>query len=178
MAARTAVSAGIECILTHGAKPEKVLDYLTGDTSDTLMTVFRVLPDSMRFVVSEMTWRRRWILALPLKGTLTLTAAAANSIRNKRPLLAFGICAVSGVFHRDEGVSLLDGDTGEEIARALVNMKSQEIDKVKGHSANKFKKILGYPVVSEVAFRENIILTTGALAALDSDQDDEQDDED
>lgn len=25
MAARTAVSAGIECILTHGAKPEKVV---------------------------------------------------------------------------------------------------------------------------------------------------------
>ncbi|KAF4692255.1 hypothetical protein FOZ60_013792 [Perkinsus olseni] len=166
MAARTAVSAGIECILTHGAKPEKVLEYLTDSAADSLMTIFRVSPDSMRFGVSEMTWRRRWILALPLKGTVTLTAVGANSIRNKRPLLATGICAVSGVFHRDEGVSLLDEETGEEIARALMNMKSVEIEKVKGYSANKFQKILGYPVASEVAFpREYHINDRGPSSA-------------
>ncbi|KAF4752317.1 hypothetical protein FOZ63_020878, partial [Perkinsus olseni] len=49
VAARTAVAAGIECILTHGAKPDKVLRYLRDGSENELMTVFRVAPDDMQF---------------------------------------------------------------------------------------------------------------------------------
>ncbi|KAF4725689.1 hypothetical protein FOZ63_018570 [Perkinsus olseni] len=172
VAARTAVAAGIECILTHGAKPDKVLRYLRDGSENELMTVFRVAPDDMQFAVSKMTWRRRWMLALQTRGTIKLDSGAADAIRKKKSLFAAGITEVEGGFHRDDCVSLVDAETGEEIARALVNLRDFEVKKIMGHRSSEYREVLGCIVAPEVAYRENIILTTGALAVLDSEPED------
>ncbi|EER11647.1 Glutamate 5-kinase, putative [Perkinsus marinus ATCC 50983] len=172
VAARTAVAAGIECILTHGAKPNKVLEYLRDGSSKGLMTVFKVAPDGMQFAVSKMTWRRRWMLGLETRGVISLDKGAAEAIRRKKSLFAAGITRVTGSFHRDDCVSLVEAETGEEIARGVVNLRDFEVEKIRGHKSSEYGELLGCVVAPEVAYRENIILTTGALAVFDSEAED------
>lgn len=173
VAARTACCAGIETILSHGAYPGRVYEYLTSATAKPLCTVFHVAENLNTIFASScsisnsggastMTPHRRWLLALPVRGVLTLDNGACTAITAKHSLLAAGVLAVSGNFLRDECVSLISKETGAEIARALVNLDSTDIDKIKGSKSHQYELKLGFIAAPEIAYRPNIIL----IAAL------------
>lgn len=93
------------------------------------------------------------MLGLETRGVIKLDKGAADAIRKKKSLFAagrnegtpgrgvtgrstVGIIEVTGSFHRDDCVSLVDGETGEEIARALVNLRDFEVKKIMGHRSS------------------------------------------
>jgi glutamate 5-kinase len=125
IAARTAVCAGIETVLSHGAYPERVLEYLipTGDRRP-LCTVFHAAHVRQDLAGSTMNPHRRWILALPVRGSIILDSGASKAVATKSSLLAAGVLDVQGKFMRDEAVALISKETGAEIARALMNLDS------------------------------------------------------
>ena len=105
-----------------------------------------------------MTRQRRWLLALPVRGEVSVDAGAAEALTRKKSLFSAGIVAVVGDFLRDECVRIRSAESGREIARALVNLTSEEVKKVQGKQSHEHPGILGYNAESEVAFREHIVL--------------------
>ena len=160
IAARTAVCAGIEVILSHGAFPERVYEYLTAPQRP-VCTVFHAAErktEDSPVAGSTMNPHRRWLLALPVRGKLVLDAGACRAVAGKNSLLAAGVIEVDGKFLRDECVSLESKETGAEIARALMNVDSTEVDKLKGLKSNEYERVLGFTAAPEIAYRANIIL--------------------
>ena len=162
IAARTAVCAGIETILAHGALPGRVLEYMES-TVRPPCTVFHISSDDPSactpdICVSTMTPLRRWLLALPVRGSLFLDHGACMAVLHKNSLFAVGIKHVEGKFRKDDCVSLINQATGVEFARALMNLGHADVDKVKGVQSQDFEKALGFPAEPELAHRRNIII--------------------
>lgn len=160
IAARTAVCAGIEVVLSNGAFPERVIEYveaLTGLKSRPLCTVFHAAPKESS-PGSTMNPHRRWLLALPVRGTLVLDQGACKAVLGKNSLLAAGVLEVLGTFHRDESVSLVSRETGAEIARCLMNLDAPEVEKIKGLKSSEYESALGFAAAPEIAYRANIML--------------------
>jgi glutamate 5-kinase len=159
IAARTAVCAGIETVLSHGAYPERVVEYLGSSTqSRPPCTVFHAADVKEVHPGSTMTPHRRWVLALPVRGTIVLDNGATKAVAAKSSLLAVGVLEVNGKFLRDEAVSLVSAETGAEIARALMNLDSTEVVKIKGLKSSEYSVALGFQADPEIAYRANIIL--------------------
>ena len=167
IAARTAVCAGIETILAHGAFPDRVLEYLEegmsgGAKQRPKCTVFHAPQISPSSGGSTLTPHRRWLLALPVRGSLTLDSGACKAVLGKTSLFAAGLLEVQGKFMRDECVSLVSRETGREIGRALMNLDWVEVGKVRGTKSHEYEQVLGFHAAPEVAYRANIILTSTA----------------
>ena len=156
IAARTAVCAGIETILCHGAYPERVVKYMS--QGGPRCTVFHAAHVKEVHPGSTMTPHRRWILALPVRGTIVLDVGATKAVAGKNSLLAAGVLEVQGKFLRDEAVSLVSAESGAEIARALMNIDSAEVVKIKGLKSSDYAFALGFQAEPEIAYRANIIL--------------------
>jgi len=105
------------------------------------------------------TARKQWLAGqLKVKGSLTLDAGAVNVLAGSgKSLLAVGVTAVEGRFHRGEVVALKSSD-GRELGRGLTNYNHQELDKIKGSSSDQITEILGYSGEEEVIHRDNLIL--------------------
>jgi glutamate 5-kinase len=48
--------------------------------------------------------------------------------------------------------------SGEEIARGIVNYRSNELQQIKGHQSDAIAAILGYPGAETVVHRDNLVL--------------------
>jgi glutamate 5-kinase len=169
IAARTAVCAGIETVLSNGAYPERVLEYMVPPVGGKrpLCTVFHAadFKDEQALPGSTMNPHRRWVLALPVRGSIVLDSGASRAVAGKNSLLAAGVLEVHGKFMRDESVSLVSRETGAEIARALMNLDSSEIDKIKGKKSSEYNTVLGFHAEPEIAYRSNIILVASPSIA-------------
>ena len=159
IAARTAVCAGIEVVLSHGAFPERVLDFMQfTENSANQRPACTVFHAAEVVSGSTMNPHRRWLLALPVTGTLVLDEGACRAVSGKNSLMAAGVVSITGKFHRDEAVSLVSRETGAEIARALMNADSAEVEKIKGLKSNEYEAALGFAAAPEIAYRMNIVL--------------------
>mmetsp|Transcript_31400 Transcript_31400/g.46840 ORF Transcript_31400/g.46840 Transcript_31400/m.46840 type:complete len:146 (-) Transcript_31400:101-538(-) len=103
---------------------------------------------------------RRWILSLPSAGELVVDDGAARAMANHKSLLPAGIRKVGGRFLRNECVRLIH--RGSDIARAIVNFSTEEMEKLQGHQSSEFEDLLGYPGCAEACHRDNIIMTVAA----------------
>ena len=163
VAARTAVCAGIETVLVNGSHPYRVCDFLNGDAT---CTVFERDADAC-IGLSTMTDQRRWLIALPSRGTIWIDAGASRALMKKKSLLAAGVKQVDGSFLADECV-VVAAVGGGEVARALVTMNSDDIKKIMGKSSNEYYDALGFNPDPEIAFRSDIILTSTAADEVTS----------
>jgi glutamate 5-kinase len=75
-----------------------------------------------------------------------------------RSLLAVGIKAVRGTFGRGAPVRIV-GPQGREIARALVNYPSDELERIMGCHSSRIEEILGCREYEEVVHRDNLVLS-------------------
>eukprot|EP00441_Pelagodinium_beii_P044149 CAMPEP_0197652552 /NCGR_PEP_ID=MMETSP1338-20131121/34518_1 /TAXON_ID=43686 ORGANISM="Pelagodinium beii, Strain RCC1491" /NCGR_SAMPLE_ID=MMETSP1338 /ASSEMBLY_ACC=CAM_ASM_000754 /LENGTH=465 /DNA_ID=CAMNT_0043227451 /DNA_START=98 /DNA_END=1495 /DNA_ORIENTATION=- len=121
VAASIAVCAGCHCGLVNGAEPERIIKVLSGCKDGGTRFVARASPD-----IKAAVMHGRWILALPLAGTLSLDADGYKSVLGNRNLMAQSIVKVAGSFQEDQAVSLTYN--GIEIARALVRCMSTTLD--------------------------------------------------
>lgn len=95
---------------------------------------------------------------LDVKGRVVLDVGAAQAIkRSGVSLLPIGVVAVNGEFARGELVVCVN-ESGEELARGLVNYSSTDIDKIKQNNSSEIERLLGYVGESEVIHRDNLVL--------------------
>jgi len=148
-AARIATGSGVRTVITHGQKPQQILEILMGAN---LGTQFEPQPRSDNA-------RKRWIAyGLVPTGKITVDAGAVQALREKgKSLLAIGIVATEGEFSATDAVIICDPQ-GQELGRGLVNYNYSELDKIKGLHSEAIAKVLGYVGPDTVIHRDNLVL--------------------
>jgi len=159
-AARMATAAGCRMVICHYSEPRNVLKIINGEE---IGTIFHPLNNPI-------SSRKRWILGVPVRGSLWLDDGAVKAVRDrKKSLFTAGIFKTEGDFGAQDAVSLCDSD-GAEFARGLVNYDKDEVDLGKGLSSKDFIDKLGFVGQEEVVSRTNICLL---LEKVDDDEEED-----
>lgn len=148
-AARLASRSGASTVIASGDVDNVITKVIAGEEVGTYLFAN----------IEPIVARKQWLAGqLQAKGRLVLDAGAVEVLRKSgKSLLAVGIQAVEGHFSRGELVICLDSD-GVEVARGLVNYKSEEVGLIKGRASSQFENILGYSDDDEVIHRDNLVL--------------------
>jgi glutamate 5-kinase len=148
-AARLAARSGTPTLIAPGRGEAVLARARAGGAVGTLLTP----------VQEAQAARKQWLAGqLQVRGRLTLDAGAVRALCTQgRSLLAAGVTAVHGAFHRGEVVACVD-ERGKEIARGLINYDAQEVLRIKGQSSRRFEEILGYLDDAELIHRDNLVL--------------------
>ncbi len=145
-AARIATASGIPVVLASAAK---VAEALAGEAVGTLFLA---------------TGKRRsrkllWLAyASVSKGELILDAGAVRAVTDRKAsLLPAGIVAVTGQFQAGDPVRLVT-ESGQVIARGLVNYDADELPAMIGRSTKELAETLGAHFDREVVHRDDMVL--------------------
>lgn len=159
VAAELATGAGCRCVILASTESQHIPAVLAGDRSKG--TVFEAQP-------CPMDDRRWWIRhGLKVAGTIRIDAGAVQAIQNHYSLLPSGIVSIqlpssssgkSPFFQANQCVSLVDHETGREIARGLSNFNSMEIERLKGAHSSAINDLLGYNETDCIIHRDNIVI--------------------
>lgn len=149
-AAQLANTHGHSAIIAPG-RDDTVLDKIL--QGEKVGTLFPAAEKSLR-------GRRRWIgSTASVAGTLIVDEGAANAIQQKgASLLAVGIRAVKGKFPRGAVVSIAKLDS-TEIARGLINYRSDDVRAIRGVASDEIPTILGKTSYDSVVHRDNMAIT-------------------
>ncbi len=148
-AARLCTVAG-ESVVMAGGRRDGVLDAL-----------FRCEPVGTLFLPQGTTlpaWKR-WLgyTARP-RGRLVVDAGARQAVLHKgRSLLAIGIVAVAGSFHKGDVISICDAEGGE-FARGLTNYPAAAVERLRGVRTEQIRDVLGTCPYEEVVHRDNLVV--------------------
>ncbi len=149
-AARIATRSGTPTLIGPGRPAPGIGRMLAGDPVGTL-----VLGREARHA-----GRRLWIAmtATPV-GAIAVDEGAARAITERgASLLAKGVVGLSGRFGVGDVVSIVNG-SGDEIARGLTNLTSEELGIVRGRASAEFETLLGRRTHEEVIHRDNLATT-------------------
>ncbi|CAF25650.1 glutamate 5-kinase [Bartonella quintana] len=101
---------------------------------------------------------KTWISGhLGPSGILTIDPGAAKALESGKSLLAAGVIAVDGMFHRGDTVAIVDTN-GVEIARGLVSYGKNEAVRIMGCKREEIESILGYEARSAMVHRNDMVL--------------------
>jgi glutamate 5-kinase len=153
-AAEIVTRFGIGMILMNASRLEDLEAIVTGERQEG--TFF--IPQKHR-----LTGRKRWIAYAGLsEGTITVDQGAAQALLNEgKSLLAKGIIAAEGTWERHELVRIVDL-SGQEIARGLSALNSEEILLVKGRHSEELLKMIPDVTGQEVIHRDHMTIMTDA----------------
>lgn len=148
-AAKLASRSGASTVIASGAVSDVITNIIAGEELGTYLFTD----------VEPLVARKRWLVGqLQAKGHLVLDDGAVDVLKGSgKSLLAVGVKSVAGQFSRGELVICLSS-TGDEVARGLVNYRSDEIELIKGKVSSQFEVILGYSDDQEVIHRNNLVL--------------------
>lgn len=126
-AARIATASGITVHLADGRQPGVLEELLNGGRGGT---VFHPHPEPLGS-------RKSWLAhALKPMGNLRLDGGACQALRERgASLLLVGVQAIEGSFRANQPVTLVDPD-GQELARGLSSMSSDELDRALAAAAD------------------------------------------
>ncbi|MBI2432774.1 MAG: glutamate 5-kinase [Candidatus Hydrogenedentes bacterium] len=148
-AARIACRSGVPAVIANGHHSDIIHGVLAGAAKCTVFSPSEI----------SIPHRKRWIaFGRATRGTLRIDDGARNAILNQgKSLLAAGIVEVEGKFDVGAAVKIRDL-AGRDIARALVNYSSQDIQRIKGRKSKEITGILGQKEFDEVVHRDNLVL--------------------
>ncbi|MDZ7824828.1 MAG: glutamate 5-kinase [Gammaproteobacteria bacterium] len=148
-AARIAARSGACTLIADGRAAGTVPAVAAGEDAGTLL-----LP-----VEARLAARKRWIAGqLQTRGALIIDAGAARVLRESgRSLLPVGVVGVRGDFRRGEVVACMD-ESGQEVARGLVNYSVDEARRILGCSSDAITQALGYAGEPELVHRDNLVI--------------------
>jgi len=148
LAAERAARSGTETIIASGREADVLLRLQRGEQLGTRLQSDRPPLDA----------RKQWLAnQLQVSGQLSIDTGASTSLAGgSNSLLAIGVKAVTGEFHRGALVSCVD-EGGGEVARGLVNYNSSEIKKLLGCHSSDIEALLGYIDEPELINRDNMV---------------------
>lgn len=147
-AAMVATHSGGCAVIANGSIP-KIVSRVFSD--EQIGTVF--LPST------NLNEKRRWIAyASSLVGALIINEGAYQALRKNASLLPIGVVKIENDFNKDDVVSIRL-ESGEEVARGMVNYSSEDCNKLIGKHSDEIEKLLGHKNYDAVITRDNIILT-------------------
>ena len=148
-AVRIATAAGTTVVVANGHKPNILHD------------VFDDCADFTTFVptAEALSHRKRWIAyGRKEKGTIIVDEGAKDVLLHQgKSLLAVGIKSLEGRFKIGDAV-LIQDQSGNDLARGLVNYSSTDLKKIMGKKSSAIAEILGEKPYDEVAHRDNMVL--------------------
>jgi glutamate 5-kinase len=145
-AARIATGAGMHVVLTSTAAAAQAL---AGEPVGTCFT-----PTAAR-IPTRLLWLAH---AATPRGRLVLDAGAVRAVVDRRlSLLPAGITSVEGEFEAGDPVDLVD-DSGQAVARGLVNFGAGELPSLLGRSTRELARELGPAYEREVVHRDDLVL--------------------
>lgn len=147
-AAEVATSAGIEVVIASGARPELIVDVLSGKHAGTLFLASR----------SPLERRKRWIYGAPPAGELHVDQGAATALtKGKRSLLPAGVTEVRGSFSRGEVVRIIAPE-GHVLAHGVARYNSDAMLVIKGRRSGEIGCLLGYEYGAVAVHRDDLII--------------------
>jgi len=150
MAAKRAARSGTATLIASGRENDILPRLFDGESLGTLL-----VPD-----LEPLTARQQWLAGhLQAKGALVLDEGAVEMLRESgRSLLPTGVKSQSGAFQRGEMVVCYD-ESGQEVARGLVNYPANESVKLLGKASREISTILGYMDDESLIHRDNLVLS-------------------
>ncbi len=148
-AAQRAARSGAHTVIAYGREKDVLVRLLHGERIGTHLQAPAV----------KMAARKQWLADyLQLKGSVRLDAGAVEVLQHSgKSLLPVGVVAVNGEFKRGELVACHD-QSGQEIARGLVNYDAAETEKIMGKPSSEIQSALGYVDAYELIHRDNLIV--------------------
>lgn len=155
-AAKIATRFGIGMLLLNFTRIRELLNLTEGQTAEG--TYF--LPAKHR-----LSGRKRWIAYAGLsEGSIQVDKGAAKAlVEDGKSLLAKGIITTEGTWERKEIVRIVTL-LGDEIARGVAELSSDEVQKVKGLHSETILKLITDFEGEEVVHRDNMTLMVEASA--------------
>lgn len=102
--------------------------------------------------------RKAWLGGkMRVRGTVTVDAGAARALARGSSLLAAGVTAVDGDFHRGDAIAVVGAD-GTTLARGLTEYDSGECARLMGHPSPAHEEILGYAPRNALIHRDQLVL--------------------
>ena len=150
-AASLAARSGAETIIAGGRVPDVLLKIADGNNPGT----------RLRAPQGRLVSRKQWLAGrLRASGILHIDAGAERVLREAgRSLLPVGVVSVEGNFERGDVVSCC-GPDGTEVARGLVNYRSDEARKIAGLASDAIADCLGYIDEPELVHRDNLVVSS------------------
>jgi glutamate 5-kinase len=150
LAAKKVTAFGVPYIIAPGRHPGILQAIMEGKEIGTLF-----LP-----MTEHLTSRKYWIaFTLRARGRLFIDAGAkAALIEDGKSLLPSGVTQVEGDFDLGDAVTCVD-ETGNAIAKGLVNYSAAEIRRIMGLKSTKIEQVLGYKDYDEIIHRDNLAVT-------------------
>ncbi len=148
-ASQLAARSGASTLIVPGKAPNVLRRVREGEQVGTLL-----LPATAPIVA-----RKQWLAGqLQVKGKITLDAGAVRVLQTSgKSLLPVGVRQVQGEFLRGELVLCLD-ESGQEVARGLVNYSAEETRKIMGQPSDRIESLLGYVDEPELIHRDNLVV--------------------
>ncbi len=149
LAAKRAARGGASTVIASGREPDVLTRLVAGESIGTALIAS----------TPKQTARKKWIADhLQLRGTVVVDEGAVVKLRDEgKSLLAVGVVAVHGEFHRGDVVAVHDL-RGQEIARGLANYASSEARLIARKPSSAFESLLGYVGDAELIHRDNLVL--------------------
>ncbi|MDR3275032.1 MAG: glutamate 5-kinase [Endomicrobium sp.] len=149
IAAKIAVSSGIDTIITNGQKLNLLKDIVSGCRAGTIIKA------KQRYLKAKKSWIA---FSKKSKGTVFVDTKAADVLVSRgKSLLAAGIKKVNGNFKRGDAVTISNIDTNKDFARGLINYDSETVERIKGRKTSDIKKIADV-VEEEVIHCDNLVI--------------------
>ena len=102
--------------------------------------------------------RKAWLGGrLRLKGTLTVDDGAAKALARGSSLLAAGVTAIEGQFHRGDAVAIRRPD-GSVLAHGLSEYDAADCQAIMGRHSREHADVLGYAPRSAMVHRDQLVL--------------------
>ncbi len=147
-AAKIAVRAGCDCVITNGHKLNSLTNLTAGKQKFT------------RFAssVNPLTARKKWIVSgVKPMGEIIIDHGAATALAKGRSLLPAGATGITGNFERGDLVIVRSANG--EIGRGLCAYSTEDAKKIIGKKSSEIEKILGFSGRDELIHRDDLVLT-------------------
>jgi glutamate 5-kinase len=151
LAAKKAALSGASTVIAYG-RVENVLPAIVAGQSIGTRLIAKQ---------SAMQAKKTWLAGhLKTMGKLVLDAGATNALTTGgKSLLPIGVVSVEGQFSRGDVVSVV-AQSGQEIARGLVNYSSAEATRIARKPTSEIERELGYIAEAEIMHRDNLVLVS------------------
>ena len=144
MAAKAAMSAGCDMVITEGSVDRPISALEQGATA----TWFTAQGDPQQK-------RKAWIIAMKPKGRVTVDAGAIGALQGGSSLLPAGVTAISGRFARGDAVEVTDHN-GHVLGQGLTRYDAQDASRITGLRSNQIEPVLGYPSRGPLIHRDDM----------------------